>query len=88
MCTCTSDTPTLFSPVVCVCVCSILPQYPSLVDVYTAKVFCGTYNKDGSVFISAVQGSLLSVANLISTLSVCLPLVVCRQQAVSLRSVW
>ena len=34
----------------------MMPRHPYLIDFYRARVFCGTYNRDGSMFISAVQG--------------------------------
>jgi WD repeat-containing protein 23 len=37
----------------------MMPRHPYLIDFYRARVFCGTYNRDGSMFISAVQDKRL-----------------------------
>lgn len=36
----------------------MLPEHPCLADAFNGRAFCGTYSKDGSKFISAVQGML------------------------------
>ena len=41
---------------VCVLTFRMLPKHSCLVDSFRARAFCGTYSKDGSVFLCACQG--------------------------------
>ena len=36
----------------------MLPEHPCLADSFESRAFCGTYSRDGSIFISGVQGML------------------------------
>ena len=34
----------------------MLPEHPCLADSFESRAFCGTYSRNGSIFISGVQG--------------------------------
>ena len=40
----------------------MLPEYPCLADSFESRAFCGTYSRDGSIFISGVQGRRYSTS--------------------------
>lgn len=44
-----------------------MPNYHEILKEYQRKVFCGTYSKEGNIFLSACQGKLSNNIQFICT---------------------